>query len=161
MTAIPHHCRCIVAGRLLLPHKTFEHGLRCRQFATPTGPSVTSAPTTRWARGWRFWNRCHGTLDIGAHIKRCPPEAGARDGPRNAAGLGMPQRLRTPRRQRQSARAGSRRWCGPPTAKPPTRLKKNGRNQRSENPRVRTRRPASQSPPSALRPDADISVADP
>jgi hypothetical protein len=33
-TGIPHHCRCIVAGRLLLPNKTCEHGLRCRQFVT-------------------------------------------------------------------------------------------------------------------------------
>jgi hypothetical protein len=33
-TRIPHHRRCIVAGRLLLPHKTCEHGLCCRQFVT-------------------------------------------------------------------------------------------------------------------------------
>jgi hypothetical protein len=33
-TGIPHHRRCIVAGWILLRHKTFEHGLRCRQFVT-------------------------------------------------------------------------------------------------------------------------------
>jgi hypothetical protein len=33
-TSIPHHCGCVVAGRLLLPDKTSEHGLRGRQFVT-------------------------------------------------------------------------------------------------------------------------------
>jgi hypothetical protein len=32
MTGVPHHCRCIVAGRFLLPNKTCEHGLHGRQF---------------------------------------------------------------------------------------------------------------------------------
>jgi hypothetical protein len=36
-TSVPHQRRCIVAGRLLLTHKTFEHDLGCRQFVLPDG----------------------------------------------------------------------------------------------------------------------------
>jgi hypothetical protein len=42
-TGIPHHCRCIVAGLLLLPDKPCEHGLRGRQFLT-----------TNWTVGLRY-----------------------------------------------------------------------------------------------------------
>ena len=33
-TGIPHHCRCIVAGRLLAGHKTLKNDLHTLQFVT-------------------------------------------------------------------------------------------------------------------------------
>src|ERR1700704_1876760 len=85
-TSIPHQRRGIVTGRHMLARKTGTYGLRCCQLITADRFSFgTKAPTTRWARGWRSWNRCHGTLDIDCSPRKRPARSG-----RNGTGLKVP-----------------------------------------------------------------------
>ena len=50
----------------------------------PTSSAASIDAATRWARGWSLLKTCHGTLDMGSHVKR--PAGGGAGGPRRVQG---------------------------------------------------------------------------